>query len=177
MSTATEELDLTVSLTEAEARHLARAVARRRGTGAVSPLFYLGLVLGVPLVGLSILAAIGVGLIARVEARSVVIAAALAYFAGFFIAQLQVWRMRRAGRAVPALPATFRVAVSEEGVAVRSGAVERRYGWGGVAGAEIDGPLLMIRTADGEAVAIPLRLLGAGVAEGLRERIDRKPPT
>lgn len=163
------------ALSEDEVAHLARAIAARQKEAASTAPFFLGLVLGVPVVGLSVLTAIGFGLVARLEARSVIIAAMLAYFLGFFAAYLQTklerrHRLRELCRDV-AGSEPLAVEVSTEGVSVKTGGTRRVYDWSAIAAAEISGPMLTVWSAGAIAVAIPLRLISKDDALALLEQI------
>lgn len=166
------------SLTDAEARECVRALAARQSATVSKAPFFLGLALGVPVVGLSVILALGLGFLVRLEARSVLIAAVLAYFVGFFVAQWQFARVRR--RIARDLYREYvggeprKVELTDEGVSAQTSDRRTLYRWTAVQGTEIDGPLLLIWVGAATGlVPIPLRAFKDGEQQRALELIRR----
>lgn len=166
------------ALTGAEARACVRAIAARQ-TSALSraPLF-LALALGIPAIGLLIWLLIGLGVLVRLEARSVLIAAVLAYFTGFAAAQLQARRARRI-----AAREFYRQYVSDEqrkveimddGVISQTSEAQTRYRWSAIEATEVAGPLILIWSRGGATTPIPLRILKEEERDPLIEMVKAR---
>ncbi len=166
------------SLTDGEARRCVRALSARRSASVSGAPFFLGLVLGVPVIGLLVWLAVGLGYLVRLEARSVLIAAALAYFAGFFVAQ---WPFRRARRRLArdlyrqyVSGEPRHVELTNEGVSSQTSDRRTLYRWTAVEGAEIDEPLLLIWAGAADSlVPVPLRAFKDGERDRALELIKQ----
>lgn len=166
------------ALTGAEALACVRAVTARQ-TSALSraPLF-LALALGVPAIGLLIWLLIGLGVLVRLEARSVLIAAVLAYFTGFAAAQLQARRARRLiarelfRQYVSA--EQRKVEIVDDGVISQTSEAQTLYRWTAIEAADVAGPLILIWSRGGAATPIPLRILKEGERDRLIETLKAR---